>query len=69
MRFDYGTGEAVIVVVLLHSVASFAFGTEQRMGVCDSHGHIVRCKCLAPNIVSLKSKRHLSVKRNSRSYS
>ena len=29
----------------------------------------MRCNCLAPCIVKLNSKRHLSVKRNSRSYS
>ena len=38
------------------------------MAVRDSHVHIVRFKRLAPCIVNLNSKQHLSVKRNSRSY-
>ena len=69
VRVDYGTSEAVNMAVPLHSVVCFAPGTEQRMAVGDSHGHIVRCKRLAPCIVNLNSTQHLSVKRNSRSYS
>ena len=38
------------------------------MAVGDSHSHIVRCKRLAPCIVNLNSKQHLSVKRKIRSY-
>ena len=69
VRVHYGTGEAVNMAVPLHSVVCFALGTEQVMAVGDSHGHIVRCKRVAPCIVNLNSKQHLSVKRNSRSYS
>ena len=69
VRVDYGTGEAVNMAVPLHSVLCYALGTEQRMAVGDSNGHIVRCKRLAPCIVKGNSRRHLSVKRNSRSYS
>ena len=66
---DYGTGEAVNMAVPLQSAVCFALGTERRMAVGDSHVHNVRCKPLAPCIVNLNSKQHLSVKRNSRSYS
>ena len=69
VRVEYDTGEDVNMAVPLHSVVCFAQGTEQRMAVGDSHGHIVRCKRLAQCIVNLNSKQHLSVKRNSRSYS
>ena len=57
------------MAVPLHRVVCFALGTEQRMAVGDSPGHIVRCKRLAPCILNLNSKQHLSVKRNSRRYS
>ena len=53
----------------LHSVVCFALGTEQRMAVGDSHDHIVPCRRSASCIVNLNLKQHLSVKRNSRSYS
>ena len=69
VRVNYGTDEAVNMAVPLHSIVCFALGTEQRMAVGDSHGHIMHCKRLAPCIVNLNSKQHLSVKRNSRSQS
>ena len=69
VRVDYSTGEAVNMAVPLHRVVCFALGAEQKMAVGDSHGHIVRCKRLSPCIVNPNPNQHLSVKRNSRTYS
>ena len=65
----YGTGEAIIMAVPLHSVVCFALGTKQRTAFGDSHVHIVCSKRLVPSIVILSSKQHPCIKRNSCSYS